>query len=94
MKNIQKIFVSGLITFLPIAITIYIVFAGFNIVENMLGTLLRKLIPSEYYYPGFGFLATLALIFCLGLLLNNLVTAGLLVRLQEKLTEVSCPLTK
>ncbi|MBC7419628.1 MAG: DUF502 domain-containing protein [Bdellovibrio sp.] len=88
MKYIQKIFISGLITFLPIAVTIYIVYAGFNIVENLLGNFLRQALPSEYYYPGFGFLATLVLIFFLGFLLNNLVTAGLLVRLQEKLTEV------
>lgn len=92
MKSLQKIFISGLITFLPIAVTIYVVFAGVNIVENLLGSFLRQAIPPEYYYPGFGVLATLILIFLLGLMLNNLVTAGLLNRLQEKLSEV--PLIK
>jgi uncharacterized membrane protein len=92
MKYIRKIFISGLITFLPIAVTIYIVYAGVNIVENLLGNFIREALPQNAYYPGFGILATLILIFMLGLMLNNLVTAGVLVKLQEKLTEV--PLIK
>lgn len=88
MNKIQKIFVSGLISFLPIAVTIYIVYAGVTIVENLLGRFLIKLLPENAYIPGFGFLATLVLIFLLGLALNNFVTAGLLRSLQEKLTEV------
>ncbi len=92
MNKIRKIFVSGLITFLPIAVTIYIVYAGVSIVENLLGNLVRQMIPENTYFPGYGFLATLILIFLLGLMLNNLVTASLLRGLQEKLTEV--PLIK
>jgi uncharacterized membrane protein len=92
MNKIQKIFVSGLISFLPLALTIYIVYAGVTIVENLLGNFLRSLLPQDSYIPGFGFLSTMILIFLLGLLLNNFVTAGLLQRLQEKLTEV--PLIK
>lgn len=92
MNKLQKIFASGLITFLPLAVTIYIVYAGITIVENLLGNLLRTILPTQYYIPGFGFLTTIILIFLLGLLLNNFVTAGLFQRLQEKLTEV--PLIK
>ncbi len=92
MNKIQKIFISGLISFLPLAVTIYIVYAGVTIVENLLGNFLRNVLPDNFYIPGFGFLTTLILIFLLGLLLNNFVTAGLLHKLQEKLTEV--PLIK
>lgn len=92
MNKIQKIFISGLISFLPLAVTIYIVYAGVTIVENLLGNFLRNVLPENFYIPGFGFLTTLILIFLLGLLLNNFVTAGLLHKLQEKLTEV--PLIK
>ncbi len=92
MNKIQKIFISGLISFLPLAVTIYIVYAGVTIVENLLGNFLRNALPDNFYIPGFGFLTTLILIFLLGLLLNNFVTAGLLHKLQEKLTEV--PLIK
>lgn len=92
MNKIQKIFISGLISFLPLAVTIYVVYAGVTIVENLLGNFLRNVLPENFYIPGFGFLTTLILIFLLGLLLNNFVTAGLLHKLQEKLTEV--PLIK
>jgi uncharacterized membrane protein len=88
MKQIQKIFVSGLISFLPIAVTIYVVYAGVVIVENMLGEFIRKFIPADLYFPGIGFLGTIIIIFLLGLLLNNFVTAGLFRKIQEKLTEV------
>lgn len=92
MNRIQKIFVSGLVSFLPMAVTIYIVYAGITIVENLLGTFLIQLLPPNTYIPGFGFLATLVLIFILGILVNNFVTASILHRIQEKLTEV--PLIK
>lgn len=92
MNKLQKIFVSGLISFLPLAVTIYVVYTGVTIVENLLGNFLRNVLPDNVYIPGFGFLTTLILIFLLGLLLNNFVTAGLLHKLQEKLTEI--PLIK
>lgn len=92
MKSIQKIFISGLITFLPMAVTIYIVYAGVSIVENLLGSFLRQILPANTYYPGLGFLATLVLIFLFGLLLNNFITASLVEKIQEKLTEI--PLVK
>lgn len=92
MKKIKIIFLSGLVSFLPLALTIYIVYAGINIVENLLGQFLRKLLPADAYFPGYGFLATILFIFTLGLLLNNLVTATLIQRIQEKLTEI--PLVK
>ncbi len=88
MNKIQKIFISGLVAFLPMAVTIYVVFAGISIVENLLGSFLRQILPPEAYYPGFGFLTTIILIFLLGLMLNNLLTASLLRKVQEKLTEV------
>lgn len=92
MKKIQKIFISGLISFLPLAITIYVVYAVITLVENFLGIFLKTVLPQNVYIPGFGFLATILLIFSLGLLLNNFVTASLFHKLQEKLAEV--PLVK
>ena len=88
MKKVKIIFLSGLVSFLPLALTIYIVYAGISIVENLLGQFLRQLLPENAYFPGYGFFATIILIFILGLLLNNLVTAALIQRIQEKLTEI------
>ncbi|MNK87937.1 hypothetical protein D3C87_1078860 [compost metagenome] len=90
MKQLQKIFLQGLVTFLPIALTIYIVYAGVSIVDSFLGDSLRQILPI--YIPGLGFLLTVLLIFLLGLLLNNLITNGIFQKLEQKMTQV--PLIK
>ncbi|MEK2688179.1 DUF502 domain-containing protein [Bdellovibrio sp. GT3] len=90
MKQLQKIFLQGLVTFLPIALTIYIIYAGVSIVDSILGDTLRQFMPV--YIPGLGFLLTIVLIFILGFLLNNLLAAGLFHKLEQRLTQV--PLIK
>ncbi len=86
MKQLQKIFLQGLVTFLPIALTIYIVYAGISIVDSFLGDSLRQILPI--YIPGLGFLLTVILIMLLGLMLNNLIAGGVFERLEQKLTQV------
>lgn len=73
--TLRQIFLKGLFTFLPMAVTIYILYAGIVIMEGMLGTTLQRFFP-DFYYPGFGFLLTIIFIFILGFMLNNLLTAS------------------
>lgn len=75
VKTLRQIFLKGLFTFLPMAVTIYILYAGIVIMEGMLGTTLQRFFP-DLYYPGFGFLLTIIFIFILGFMLNNLLTAS------------------
>lgn len=86
MKQLQKIFLQGLVTFLPIALTIYIIYAGVAIVDSFLGDSLRVVLPI--YIPGFGFLLTVLLIFLLGLLLNSLIAGGIFQKFEQRLTQV------
>jgi uncharacterized membrane protein len=86
MRSFNKIFFRGLITLLPIAITIYIVYSAIVILENLLGSMLRQILPE--YIPGAGLLLTLVLIFLFGLLLNNLITVRLLTILEARLVQV------
>lgn len=86
MKQLQKIFLQGLVTFLPIALTIYIVYAGISIVDNFLGDALRQVLPI--YIPGLGFLLTVILILLLGLILNNILASGLFEKFEQKITQV------
>ncbi|MCX7977671.1 MAG: DUF502 domain-containing protein [Bdellovibrionaceae bacterium] len=90
MAKIRSIFVRGLLTFLPMAVTIYILYAGILIVENFLGSVLREVLP--HYIPGLGFVLTILLIFLFGLLLNNLIMEELLKRLELNLKRI--PLVK
>lgn len=86
-KSLRQIFLKGLFTFLPIAVTIYILYAGIVIMDSMLGNVLQRLFPS-LYIPGLGFLLTLLLIFLLGLMLNNLLTASVFGQLEKQLVKV------
>lgn len=86
MASFNKIFFRGLITLLPIAITIYIVYSAIVILENLLGSLLRVLLPV--YVPGIGLLLTLVLIFIFGLMLNNLLTGRAWVAIEHRLIRV------
>ena len=91
-KKIKSTFFSGLVAFLPIAITVYIVVTAVQIIDNFLGQYLRSWFLDEYYFLGLGFLTAVALIMLIGFLLNNFLTGTVLTRLQERLTEV--PLIK
>lgn len=86
MKTINKIFFRGLITLLPIAVTIYILYSAVIILENLLGGLLSRLLPT--YVPGLGLLMILIVIFLFGLLLNNFITAKFLTDFERRLSEV------
>ena len=87
ITKIKKIFISGLITFLPLAVTIYIVLACVSVIENILGRLIQSLLPEGFYFPGYGFFATLLLIFIFGLLVNNLITAAIIKKFIYYLTD-------
>lgn len=85
-------FFSGLVAFLPIAITVYVVVAGVKIVDNFLGQYLQTWFTEQYYFPGLGLITTILVILFIGFLLNNFITGTLLERLQEKMSEI--PLIK
>ena len=87
MNKLRSIFFRGLITFLPIAVTIYIIYAGVILVDGLLGNWIRALIPNTYI-PGLGFLLTIVIIFVLGLMLNSLVIGGFLHQVEKRLMAI------
>lgn len=88
MNNFNKIFFSGLVTLLPIAVTIYVVYSAIIILDSVLGSVLRLVLPDAIYFPGLGFLLILVIIYLFGLMLNNFFTGKVLASLERKLTEV------
>ena len=70
MKSIGRIFLTGILTILPILATIYLVVWLFTAVEHFLGKQLLFLMPDEYYRAGMGLLAALVVIFLIGLLMR------------------------
>jgi uncharacterized membrane protein len=86
MDSLGRIFIRGLVTILPIAITIYILYSAIVIIDGLLGALLRQILPT--YIPGLGFVAILILIFLFGLMLNNLLVGRFLAFWERQLLEV------
>lgn len=88
MRSFNQIFFRGLITIIPIAVTIYVIYSAVLILDSLLGSVLQRLLPAEIYFPGQGLLVILALTYLFGLLLNNFFTGKFFAVVEKKLTEV------
>jgi len=86
MGSLGRIFFRGLVTLLPIAVTIYILYSAIVILDNLLGHFLREILPT--YIPGLGLVAIVALTLLFGLLLNNLVVNRLLSFIEQRFLAV------
>ena len=88
MNNFNKIFLKGLVTALPILLTIYLLFWVIIGVDNILGIYIRQILPEGFYIPGFGIIVSILLIFLFGLLLNNFFSARFVIWLEKTLNKV------
>jgi uncharacterized membrane protein len=77
MKPIYQYFFRGLITFLPLALTVYVLFLFVTWTEGLAMALVRPLI-GDFYLPGLGILLGTGLIVGLGFLISQPYTARLL----------------
>ena len=68
--NISKNFLTGLVTVLPIVITVYLLIWAGELAESFLGQMIRAVIPDALYIPGMGLLAGLVITFLTGLLMH------------------------
>ena len=77
MKRLSQYFLRGLLTVLPIGITLYVLYALVVWSEQVALKLLRPLI-GDFYVPGLGLLLTAALVLLAGFLVSTAATARLL----------------
>lgn len=68
MRSIGRIFLAGLAALLPAVVTLWIALWLIVNAERGLGSLVRLVIPEEYYLPGTGVILALGLVFAVGLL--------------------------
>lgn len=71
MKYIAKTFLNGLLTIIPLIITLYIIFWLVQFFESSFGKIIGLIIPHKYYVPGMGILMGIGLIFLAGLLVQT-----------------------
>ena len=77
LKSIGTTLITGLITILPIVLTIYLLYWMAVSSEEVMGTALRYLLPEVVYFPGMGTLAALAIVFVIGLLMKAVLVRQL-----------------
>jgi len=70
IAQIRKYFVAGLLTILPLALSVYILLVLFKIVDGILGRYLNVYLKNllGFYIPGLGLILFLAIIFLSGIL--------------------------
>ncbi|MDQ2070225.1 DUF502 domain-containing protein [Natronospira bacteriovora] len=68
MRKIGKVFLTGLATLLPAVVTLWLAIWLVVSAESGLGSLVRLVLPDEYYIPGTGVVLAVGLVFGVGLL--------------------------
>ena len=69
-RSIGTTLLSGFFTIVPVVLTAYLLYWGAVTSEEVMGSLLQKLLPDIIYFPGLGTLVGLVIMFLVGLLMK------------------------
>ena len=73
LRTIGKIFLTGLLTVLPIIVTLYFTVWMLTVLERFFGKQVLFVIPDEWYRTGMGLLMAIAVVFAIGVLMHGYV---------------------
>jgi uncharacterized membrane protein len=73
MRTIWNTMLKGLVALLPIGLTVYLVYWLAVAGERLFSPLLKLVLPERAYWPGFGLLAGLMVLYLAGLAVNAYV---------------------
>ena len=65
--------ITGLVTILPVVLTLYLLYWLAVSAESALGRMIRLFLPDRLYWPGMGLVAGLTAVFVVGLLMHTYV---------------------
>ena len=77
LKFISKHILTGLITILPVALTLYLLYWFAVSAEAVLGKMIHRWLPDSWYWPGMGLAIGLLAAFIVGLLMHAYVVQRL-----------------
>jgi len=77
LRYISKSFLTGLITILPVVLTLYLLYWMVVSAESALGSMIRLVLPENLYWPGMGSIAGLVVVFLVGVLMHAYVVQRL-----------------
>ena len=73
LKSMSKTFLTGLITLLPVVLTLYLLYWLVVSTETALGNAIRLVFPEDLYWPGMGTIAGLLVVYLVGVLMHAYV---------------------
>jgi len=73
MKALGRLLAKGLLTILPIVLTVYFIYWLGVTTESLLSGLLKVWLPAEIYVPGMGLVAGFVVLIVIGMLVNAYV---------------------
>jgi uncharacterized membrane protein len=71
LRTLQRVFVSGILVVVPVTVTLFVLYFLFQKIDGLLSPLFLRYLG--YSLPGMGFLATLVLIFVVGIIARNVI---------------------
>ncbi len=74
--KLKTVFTTGLLTILPLAVTIYVFYLVFNFLDNLVGDMIKALF--NYRVPGIGFATGILLIMLIGFIASNIIGSRLI----------------
>lgn len=88
MKSMGRIFLTGMLTVLPVLATVYFTIWSVTTVEQFAGKQLSWLVPDEYYRTGMGLALAIVVIFLIGLMMHALLFRRLFAMAERVLLEI------
>jgi uncharacterized membrane protein len=83
MGVITKNVLTGLITILPIVLTLYLIYWLGVSTEAVLGGQLQRVLPAGVYFPGMGVAAGVVISFFIGMLMHSYLVQRLFTRSEQ-----------
>jgi uncharacterized membrane protein len=87
-NHLGRIFITGLLTVLPIVATIYFVVWVLTVLERFFGKQVIFLIPDEWYRTGMGLVVAIVFVFLVGLLMHAILFRRLFGWAEKALLEI------
>ena len=70
VRFIGRNILTGLVTILPVVLTLYLLYWFAVTAESMLGDMIRMVLPEGLYWPGMGLIVGFIVVFLVGLLMH------------------------
>src|SRR5918999_1342884 len=87
-RRFGRIFATGLLTLLPIIVTIYVTLWLLTVLERFFGKQVMFLIPDEWYRTGMGLVVAIVVVFLVGLLMHGILFRRLFGWAENLLLEI------